>query len=250
MTRRRKSLFTSSANFPLHTLLFGVYPVLSLLAANIQESPLDLGWRALLLSALLAAALLGLAWLWLRDWSRAGLVASVALAALLIYGQLYNALKLIPGGELVARHRFLAPVWLLAAGAAIWWLATRLRKATEATRVLNVIALLLIVFPAFTIASFAVRNSQAEQAAVELPADMPAQNLANAPDGRRLLARRSDAILLRLRQHAVHLGLAPAQLLRGRMQPVELPEDAALADLFAEHELSGGPRHNCQRTGR
>jgi hypothetical protein len=182
MTRRRKSLFTSSANFPLHTLLFGVYPVLSLLAANIQESPLDLGWRALLLSALLAAALLGLAWLWLRDWPRAGLVASVALAALLIYGQLYNALKLIPGGELVARHRFLAPVWLLAAGAAIWWLATRLRKATEATRVLNVIALLLIVFPAFTIASFAVRNSQAEQAAVELPAAVPAQDLANAPD--------------------------------------------------------------------
>lgn len=183
MTQRRKSHSKSSANFPFHTLLLGVYPVLSLLAANIQESPLDLGWRAVLLCALLAAALLGLAWLWLRDWPRAGLVASAALAALLIYGQLYNALKLVPGGELVARHRFLAPVWLLAAGVAIWWLATRLKRTASITRTLNVILLaLLLIFPIFTITSFAVRNSQAEQAALELPADVPAQDLQNAPD--------------------------------------------------------------------
>jgi hypothetical protein len=171
--------------FPLHALFLGLYPVLALLAANLQESPLEDGGRALAFGLLLAAALLFVLKLLLNDWQRAGVLSSVLLVSFYSYGHLYTGLKFLGDvGLLLARHRFLLPAWLLLTGLLVFWLVRTSRGFENTTSTLNFVTLLLVIFPLFQISSFLLRNAlpnpQENTAAVQ--SDIPAQDLANAPD--------------------------------------------------------------------
>jgi hypothetical protein len=52
------SRFLRTRPFPLHPLLFGIYPVLALLAHNIAEIPAGDGLRALLSTLILAVLMM------------------------------------------------------------------------------------------------------------------------------------------------------------------------------------------------
>src|SRR5215211_104748 len=79
--------------FPLHPLLFAVYPILALLALNISEVDTSLGWRALLLSVLATGFLTLIFYTIFRDWKRAALLTTILLIVFYSYGHVYILLK-------------------------------------------------------------------------------------------------------------------------------------------------------------
>lgn len=144
---------------PFHPLPLAVFPVLSLLAANLD----GFGPGAARTPALVAAAAAAGLWLALalalRDARRGALAASLALGMVFLHGHLRN---LVGGGDLA----------LLAGGSLGWvavlvWLARRRPALTTATTALNAAALVLALMAGG-------RVLLAERAAVGEPAALPA----------------------------------------------------------------------------
>lgn len=152
--------------FPLHPLLFGAFPTLALMAANLQEAPLEDGLRALLVAGVLAIALFGLLDLVFKDWQIAGLLASLFLLSFYSYGHVYMGLKALGGmGLWFGRHRVLLPIWLALVGLFFWLAWKRLPHRQIPTSALNFIAMVLVLIPLFQISSFFVRNRLTPEAA-------------------------------------------------------------------------------------
>jgi hypothetical protein len=134
--------------FPWHVILFSLYPPLSLWAYNLGQVGLASTYRAILACLLLALVLLALAWFWIRDWMRAGIVVTIFLLLFFSYGHIYLYLESmnIPLG----RHRFLAGIWLALAALGIWWAARRLRSPASLNSTLNLLAVFLFIVPTFS----------------------------------------------------------------------------------------------------
>ena len=137
-----------------------MYPILALLAINIAEVELSSALRPILLSLFVAAILLPLLYLIYRDWRRAGLVVTILLILFYSYGHIYILLKGVQiDGFYLFRHRTLIPVWILLGAVLVWWASRKLRDPASPTYTLNLIAIFLLIFPLFQIASFRVRSS-------------------------------------------------------------------------------------------
>jgi hypothetical protein len=109
-----------------HPFLASAYPSLALLAANIGQVRPSIVFRPLGLSLLVGLLLVGVLRWWLKDWARAGLLATGWLVLFFGYGPVYQALKAISiGGATIGRHRFLVPTWLVLAVAGAWLVAGR-----------------------------------------------------------------------------------------------------------------------------
>jgi len=110
----------------LHPFLASAYPCLALLAANIGQVRPFIVFRPLALSLSGGILLVGVLRWWLKDWARAGLLATWWLLLFFGYGPVYQALKAIAiGGTSLGRHRFLVPTWLVLAAVGAWLVASR-----------------------------------------------------------------------------------------------------------------------------
>ncbi len=138
----------------LHPFLFALFPILALLARNLDWLPLIDGARPLVISIVTAAGLLGLTWIFIRDLPRAGLITTLFLLLFFSYGHFYGSLKAAGLGATLARHRYLAP-----AGAALFvggaiWIVRFLNDARPSTRILNLVSAVLLVFPMISITGY------------------------------------------------------------------------------------------------
>ena len=133
-----------------HPLLFAAYPVLALLAYNIDWLRPQQALRALLLSIGVGLLLLVVLARLLHSWHRAGLLVSLFLILFFAYGHLYDSIKLGLGSE-IGRHRFLAPVFLGIGIFLAWWILRRARRPEAATGILNVVAVAALAFPLFSL---------------------------------------------------------------------------------------------------
>lgn len=126
------------------------------------------GLRALVSGFFLAVVLLVLLARLLKDWRRAGLLVTVLLLSFFSYGQIYNELKSLGDvGVSIARHRFLLPFWLATTLVLLWWARRRQPVPTTTKIAANVVAVLLLIYPAFQISSFVVRGLLAPSTTVE-----------------------------------------------------------------------------------
>ncbi|MEW6715884.1 MAG: hypothetical protein AB1345_00040 [Chloroflexota bacterium] len=169
--------------FPWHSLLFGIYPVLTLYAYNINEVIPDVVIRPLIVTVLLTLTLLGILKLLFRDWHRAALVTSVLLILFFSYGHVYNYLKTMNLiGLILGRHRYLLPLWAVLGGLLVWWMTRKSVNPRAWTSPLNLIAVFILLFPVYQLTDYALRNvrastDQAETAhnpqELHLPTDQP-----------------------------------------------------------------------------
>lgn len=152
--------------FPLHPLLFAIYPVLALLAINISEVDPASGWRPLWLSIAAAGSLTLACYAILRDWKRAALLTTLVLILFYSYGHVYLLLKGFEiDGLFLFRHRTLVPLWFVLGALLIWWISRRAFRTETATYALNLVGLLLLILPFFQLTSFFLKSgtSQAGQ---------------------------------------------------------------------------------------
>ncbi|MEX2161883.1 MAG: hypothetical protein WD751_08220 [Anaerolineales bacterium] len=134
------------------------------MAANVHEAPLEDGVRALVFGLALAAILLWSARFATKDWHRAGLLASIILVGVWGYGHTYSILKTLGElGLLLARHRFLLPVWLALTLVLIWYAWKTAPVSTATSRTLNLVAIILLAFPLFSLSNFTIRGLLARE---------------------------------------------------------------------------------------
>ncbi len=169
--------------FPVHTLFFAIYPILALFGHNITEVTSSDVIRSLLVSLAGALVLFALARLLLRDTLRAGLVVTLFLLLFFTYGQVYNLLKEGSGiALLLARHRYLLALFggLFVLGLVAIFMGGR--HYPNANLTLNVIGLVLLVFPLYQIASYSLINPVEEETATTWTPQVALKKSAN-PSG-------------------------------------------------------------------
>ena len=144
---------------PFYPILFGIYPVLALAAFNIAQIDISSTYRAFAFSFILAGSLYLVLRLVMRNWMKAAFLTLLLLILFFSYGHVYNFLK-NPANPLLGltRHRILGPVWLGLVGLAIWYTTRKIANLAAITLALNVMALVLLIFPALQIGQFEAKT--------------------------------------------------------------------------------------------
>jgi hypothetical protein len=154
----------------LHPFLFALFPVLFVYSQNMEHMSLPQIWPATLLflgGTLLALLPLALI---LRNTMRAGAILSLALVLFFSYGQVYGLLWGGQAAESAAnsaanRPLILLIAWgLIFAGGAALILRTR-RGWRDVTKILNVVALVLVASSLLNIGLYEVRSRAADRRA-------------------------------------------------------------------------------------
>jgi len=165
--------------FPFHPLLIGLYPFLALLGANLGQVNPVLTLRALLASLVVVYLVFFLLRRLVKDPHKAGLLAAWLLLLFFTYGHAYTLLEgKALFGMLLGRHLVLAPVWaVLAAGVGYLILRTK-APLQPATRILNIIAVLLAALVLVRIGAYFLTNTpDRTEVQQELPVQTPSEAL-------------------------------------------------------------------------
>lgn len=140
--------------YPFHAFLFALYPIVALLAHNIGELRLSSGYRSLLISLLAGIVLLLTLKSLQKDWLLAGITTSLILILFYSYGHVYEELKGVAvSGVFIFRHRTLLPLWLAVGLWAGWALSKKHFDVPGTNSFLNIMSLLLMIFPIYQIVS-------------------------------------------------------------------------------------------------
>lgn len=158
---------------PIHPILIAAYPILYLASVNLQEIPLGLAWRALLLAELAAIVLTLVLRLGLRSWSAGAILCSFSLLLFFSYGHIYDLIKgMTVGTFIIGRHRYLIMVW--AALAAGMFFAVRKAGSASLLRaasILNLVGSIALVFPVVSIALSTTRSLSVNSVTPSAPQD-------------------------------------------------------------------------------
>ena len=141
-----------------YPFLLCIYPVLLLLANNLDQVRLNAGLRAGVY-ALAAGALLFLVLrLVLKDWGKAALITSWTMLLFFSYGHIYGLVEdKSLAGFIYGRHRFLGLLWLLFLLTGSWWILKKSKPSLGFHRWLNVTSLVLVLFPVLIIGYHEIR---------------------------------------------------------------------------------------------
>jgi len=140
-----------------YPLLVGIYPVLALYANNVNEARLSAVLRPLLIFLVGTLILFGLFRLLLKDWHRAAIATSLWVVLFSTYGHLVAFLK---SRHLLIPTPLLAGIWLLLAVLSIWLAAGKRSSFTRASGWLNLLGLVLLVYPLYQVVSVSVQHLQ------------------------------------------------------------------------------------------
>jgi len=182
----------------VHPFLFAAYPVLSLLAFNINQTSWEQAVRSLLLSLGTALVLLLFWRLVTRDWQKAGLMTTIMLLLFFAYG---HVIRLLQGQnselDLFHANRYLTAVWMSILILGLWfvWRIVK-RDIGGLTQFLNIAIGIALVFPMYTIVTQEIRSSNDIQPS-ETVVSSPSATASTFPDIYYIVldAYTSDAVL-------------------------------------------------------
>ncbi|MBN2548628.1 MAG: hypothetical protein JXB15_05705 [Anaerolineales bacterium] len=163
-----------------HPFLLCLYPILALIAYNIDQVMMREIWRSLLATLICTGGLFGLLYLLTRNPERAGLVASLALILFFSYGHVYRLVEGFHVGEtLIGRADYLAALWAIIFINLGWFFSRRLRKTAGLTRYLNLVTALALTLPVFQIGHFYLQNARSWR---DAPQSQPQLNRPSSQD--------------------------------------------------------------------
>ncbi|KPK91247.1 MAG: hypothetical protein AMJ88_14280, partial [Anaerolineae bacterium SM23_ 63] len=145
---------------PFHPFLFGVYAILALLAHNISQVNINIAIRSLVIVSLSALIALIVVRLIVKDWHKAAIIVSILVVFFFTYGHLYSTFEDVAiFGFVIGRHRFLLLIWLVIFLLGSWWAIKSNDKRFVITYVLNIIAVVALIFPIFQIINYRLETS-------------------------------------------------------------------------------------------
>jgi hypothetical protein len=156
-----------------YPIAIAAFPILALLASNIREVELEVGVRPLLLSITSAVLLVFILRMVLGEWQKASLLATYFFLLFFSYGHIYESLQgaSILGFDL-GRHRFLVVMYGLLMVLGGYGIIKMAGGGREVNWALNVIGLILVVFPLFQIANH-LRVERVSEGVSEANAEFP-----------------------------------------------------------------------------
>ncbi len=156
-------MITKGKRITLYPFLFGAYPVLTLLAYNINEVLIEDALRSLVISMAGVAILLVVFRLLLRNWHRASLQTTLSVLLFFSYGHVYQFLRYETIlGSTFSRHRYLVLLWLAIFCVGIWLIWKKIRTPEKWSEALNVIAAITLALPIYQIVHFEARMASAK----------------------------------------------------------------------------------------
>jgi hypothetical protein len=136
----------------IHPFAFAIFPVLFLYSHNVHE--ILLKWTVVPAAIVLISTFLlfvVLSYL-CRSKDKAGLLVSLLLVYFFAYGHFVGTIRNLAGGWKEA-HSWPLPVWTVVF-VIFSYLSIRIRRLADITKILNVIAICLVVFPLINIVRF------------------------------------------------------------------------------------------------
>jgi len=159
----------------LHPFLFALYPVIALFAFNMGQSQVTDSIRAGVILLVLAGILLIIFSQILKDKARAGMLVSLLFLLFFSYGHLINRLASTRFGPFLERTPWLiAALYLIVLIAGCYIILFKIRDGLTFTFALNVMGLVLLAIPLYSIFAFKLVNPAPTQAAF-IPATDEAQ---------------------------------------------------------------------------
>jgi hypothetical protein len=161
-------MHSSRKTIPFYPLLFAIFPILSLFETNVREVEPTAFVRPLLVSLAMTILLFIVARFILGSWQRAGLAVSLLLVVFFTYGHGYNLIKNTTVLNInIGRHRYLLALYFALTGLGLLWIIRKARSAPALTSFLNLLSILLLIYPTFNSARILLEtnrtNASAEQ---------------------------------------------------------------------------------------
>jgi hypothetical protein len=172
--------------FVIHPFFFAAYPVIALLAHNIEWATIADSFRSLVTVIAFAGLLLLILKGLVKDIDKAALICSLAVVLFFSYGHIYQILKTSDVFSALGRHRYMIPTWILVFVLGGWWIYRTRLNLRSATTTLNIIAVATLIIPIFTITQNQILSVSGRATAREIqdqtvdPLQLPADG--NAPD--------------------------------------------------------------------
>lgn len=141
----------------LHPFFLAVYPILFLLANNINELQVSQVIRPSIISLLVTLALLALFGSSTRNFKQAAILVSLIVILYFSYGHVFRLLQVY--APLFSNHIFLGLLWLfiLLIGTKYKW---KIRNITAFTNTMNWISGSLLILPIITIGTYIVQSGR------------------------------------------------------------------------------------------
>jgi hypothetical protein len=174
-------------DFPLHTFLLSVLPILSLFFVNIRQIDINVIFRPLIFSLLATIIVFFLFLIILKNWLKAGFLSSLLLVAFFSYGHVYDLLQNVSiGGFILGRHRFLLPICFLIIAIGVFLILRRKTLKSPLNQILNFATILFLASSIFQVSLFYIKDSIDQRAAfVATSSDSilhPTSTTKNLPD--------------------------------------------------------------------
>jgi hypothetical protein len=164
-----RNLIISITSSPIHPLLFATYPILALLAVNVTEVEIQVSIRALVISLLGIILISFLIRVICGSWRKAALAASFIALWFFSYGHLYQIMRNLPAiGMYLGRHRFLIIIYSVVLVVGLWLIFKRSINIIASTKLMNLIGLVLVAYPIFTIVDHSLNVSTGKEVSQEL----------------------------------------------------------------------------------
>ncbi len=174
--------------FTIHPYIFAIFPVLFLYSHNISQlSFISFAEVLLPLAISLGFAIISVVLLWLifkKDSSKAGIIVSIFLILFFSYGRIYDLAANFKIGSLAFdRYIYLLITWFILLILGTYFTAKTKKDLRNFISILNVIAIVLVLFPIVNIGIFKFQaraaperdsmDPQEEAGSIERPTDSP-----------------------------------------------------------------------------
>jgi predicted RNA binding protein YcfA (HicA-like mRNA interferase family) len=150
-----KKIIKELSKRPWYPLLLSVYPVLAMFAANLGEARLNVVIRPMAVFLLGTTILFLVFRLLLRDWHRAAFAASTWLILFASYGHLVIYLQ---DQEINISAKYILILWIILAVLFLWLAFHKKIQFGSAAPVINLVVVLLMVFPLYQVISAKMQN--------------------------------------------------------------------------------------------
>lgn len=151
--------------FIFHPILFGIFPLISLFASNVNQARPELAYRSFIYSFLGGVLLFLILRLVIKDTPRAALLSTLFIILFYSYGQIYGELeKNTVLGLSLGHHRLMAPLWAILFFAVGWWIIKKGKNTWQLNTLLNAVSVFVLIIPIYQIGSFEIRYQQSNAA--------------------------------------------------------------------------------------
>ena len=169
--------------YPWYTILFALYPAVTLLANNIRKIDYSDTYRAFWFSGLISVLLVFFLYLIYRDYKISGILTTLYLVGFFLYRELYNHIRGFEiNGFVVGRNSYFLPFWL-ALLIVLTWVIPRIPKIFPIlSSFLTVVAVIFLASPVYQSIAREYRYQQNGRliAPVEIP--LSQRSVESSPD--------------------------------------------------------------------